>query len=779
MIFFADSSSCRPRRILSFRMVRTLLLALLASAALVATARPAYAQAQPPSHGCDVKWDAHSQVADNVNETHTRLIQNVQVDCNDIQLFGDEVEIFSDIDRLRASGNVVFVSGTSRIAAERMEFNTRTKTGTFYVASGTVNMENRGIDASFFGGGEPAAYFWGETVEKLGPDRYRISKGGFTTCVQPTPRWELVSGTTTLTVDKRAILKNTVLKVKDVPLFYLPIMYYPINRENRSTGFLMPTYGSSTVRGRTLNNAFFWAISRSQDATVYHDWFSKTGQSLGGEYRYTRTQGSGELKSYFLNEHKTTYEQSDGTLVPYDGARNYQVTGTASEKINSHLRATFNANYFSSLVVQQRYQQDIYNATNRSRIIGANLQGNWGAQTVSVTADRSETLNNDVSSYVYGSKPRVLLGRGEKKIHALPLYYGAKFEYVQLIRQEILGERVNDRSLTRLDFVPTIRFPFTHWSFLTFNTSAAWHDTYWTESLVNNLQVEEPVSRKYYDLSTRVSGPTFSRVWTKSGSGGTQKFKHVIEPNFSVRRTSAFENYDKIVKLDGSDYNVGGFTRLNYGVASRLYAKKEHAREIVTFSIDQSYYTDENASRYDSGYSSSYLYGEPSNFSPVTYQLRVSPTALIDGSMVAEYDTKKNVLQLFNVNGSASVLPFVRASGGWSHRKNDQYAPDNPNRTDNFLQASATLSSGLPAALKGFYQFNYDLKRKVFVQQRISAAYNSQCCGIAVEYQSFNYATGGLTFGVPKDRRFNISFTLAGIGSFSNLFGSYGGQQGR
>ena len=58
--------------------------------------------------------------------------------------------------------------------------------------------------------------------------------------------------------------------------------------------------------------------------------------------------------------------------------------------------------------MQQRYQQDIYNATNRSRVIGANLQGNWGAQTVSVTADRSETLNNDVSSYVYGSKPEWL-----------------------------------------------------------------------------------------------------------------------------------------------------------------------------------------------------------------------------------------------------------------------------------------------------------------------------------------------------------------------------------
>jgi hypothetical protein len=30
-------------------------------------------------------------------------------------------------------------------------------------------------------------------------------------------------------------------------------------------------------------------------------------------------------------------------------------------------------------------------------------------------------------------------------------------------------------------------------------------------------------------------------------------------------------------------------------------------------------------------------------------------------------------------------------------------------------------------------------------------------------------------FPVPSDTRFNISFTLAGIGTFSNPFGSFGG----
>jgi LPS-assembly protein len=228
-------------------MARTrLLVVLVALASLMAAARPAHAQAQPG--GCTQKWSVESQDAQQVIGTsHTILVKDVQIDCNGIQLFADHAELFTDIDRIRATGNVVFVSGDSRIAAERMEFNTKTKTGTFYIATGIANLEARGVEHSFFGEQEPDAYFYGETIEKLGPKTYRITRGGFTTCVQPTPRWEMVATSVTLTLQKRAVLTNMLLKVKDVPLFYLPAMYYPINKEDRATGLLIPIYGASTV----------------------------------------------------------------------------------------------------------------------------------------------------------------------------------------------------------------------------------------------------------------------------------------------------------------------------------------------------------------------------------------------------------------------------------------------------------------------------------------------------------------------------------------------------
>ena len=52
-----------------------------------------------------------------------------------------------------------------------------------------------------FGTLEPDVYFYGATIEKIGPTSTASRKGGFTTCVQPTPRWEIVSGSATMNLD--------------------------------------------------------------------------------------------------------------------------------------------------------------------------------------------------------------------------------------------------------------------------------------------------------------------------------------------------------------------------------------------------------------------------------------------------------------------------------------------------------------------------------------------------------------------------------------------------
>jgi len=644
-------------------------------------------------------------------------------------------------------------------------------------------MEGR-ADRSFFGTQEPDAMFRGDEVHKLGPDTYKIVRGAFTTCVQPTPRWEMVAGSITLKVNDHALMTNSTLRVKGVPVMYLPVFYYPVQDDDRATGFLLPMYGASTIKGQSLSNAFFWAINRSQDATFTHDYYSRTGQGVGGEYRYELGGGNrANATVNFLKEHTADFKQPDGTVTSIGASESFLMRGSLTQALGHGLHARANVNYTSSLAVQQRYQQDILQTTNRSRNIGGNVTGNWSEYVFSATAEKNDTFYGENSLTTTGGLPRVNFSRGERPIGRSKIYFGANTEYVtQLYKTEQLGRTTDDRGLTRVDVRPVIRVPFTKWPFLSVNSSMSWRGTYWSESLdpANpSVQVPEGIGRKYFDFQARVTGPVFNRIFDTPNMAYAKKFKHVVEPTFMIERVTAIDVFNRIVQIDGNDRIPGGVTRLSYGLNNRLYAKRETSREIVGVSVTQTYYSDATASQYDPNYQTSFNnLAKPKSFSPVRIQSRVSPTDRFQTDFSTEFDTTVNTFTTFTVGGSYNSELF-QVSGGWSDRRLIPELPDfsNPALANHDINATTTVRK--PGNhLGGTYSFNYDLRNANFRQQRIMVFYNAQCCGINVEYQTYNL--GGVTsLFVPQDRRFNLSFTLAGIGTFSNFFGAFGGQQGR
>jgi hypothetical protein len=313
------------------------------------------------------------------------------------------------------------------------------------------------------------------------------------------------------------------------------------------------------------------------------------------------------------------------------------------------------------------------------------------------------------------------------------------------------------------------------------NSSVSWRATYWSESLdeLTNTQVPESVGRHYFDLTSRVTGPSFNKIFNTPGGGYAEKFKHVIEPTLVVQRVTAVDEFDRIVKLDGTDFVVGNVTRFNYGLNNRLYAKKDVSREILSLIVGQTYYTDENAAQFDRYYESSFSGTLPSKFSPVSVQARVSPTDRVQGEFRTEWDHTVRAFRTFAANGIVN-RDALQLSAGWSQRRYIPELPgfDDETRADHYLNASASVR-GLRNRVGGTYAFNYDLRRGSFLQQRYLAYYNAQCCGVAFEYQTFNFTPGFAGVPIPQDRRFNVSFTLAGIGSFSNVLGAFGGGTGR
>ena len=763
-------------------MLRLSVILLLCAAGEWLFARTeAHAQTRSIS-GC--KTDSFgAQTSSRIDGNHVTLtgtpVEPVQINCDEMQLFANSVELYQVEGRFLASGDVLFVSGSSRISADRLEFNTKTKTGTFYNASGTTIIRDK-AEPTQFGTQEPNAFFWGEELHKAGPSKYRIVRGGFTTCVQPTPRWEVASGSITLNLDDYALLRNSLFKIKGVPLLYLPVFYYPMEEDDRSTGFLMPIYGTDTTKGQSISTPFFWAIGRSQDATFTYDWFSKAGRAVTGEYRYVLSPGSSGHSTFnILDERAITPESADGTQAPRAGQRSYTLTGSLVQGLPHGLRAQANANYFTSLEARQRNQQDVFQATTRERNFGVALSGSWAEYVLSARADRRDYFDTGNTLTRTGSLPRVSVSRGERAIGGLPLYFGANGEFASIVRSRTRADvEENEEGLTRLDVNPTLRIPFTRLPFLTINSSIGWRGTYWTDSLDDEgLRVDDPIGRQYFDLQSRITGPVFNRIFSPTGNRFADKFKHVIEPTFTIRRTTAIEEFANIVQLEPADFVLGGVTQFTYALANRLYAKKEVSREIVRVSLSQTYYTDQRAAQFDPNYQSSYeRVAEPTSFSAISLSTRVSPTDRINGEFRTEWDPTVHTLKTLSASGSIRTGEWLDLFGSWSLRRLIPELPDFavPARATHSISAATTVRSP-SKRLGGTYALDYDFRRDYFLQQRILAYYNAQCCGLVVEWQTFNnQGVAGII--APQTRRFNISFSLAGIGTFSNFMGALAGQ---
>jgi LPS-assembly protein len=759
--------------------------------ALALTAPLALAQ-QPP---VAIDGTTVSDKRELINNKDLHLVGGVELDFKDTKIYAEEVWIYTDDHRAVATGNVVFTQGENRIAADRAEFDTRTRLGVFHNATGIAKLQPQSsagtstpVATPPIAGQETDVYFFGDTVERIGAKKYRITNGGFTTCVQPTPRWILNAGTVILNIDHYTMLQQVLFRVKGVPLLYLPVLYYPTKEEGRATGFLLPSYGATTSRGQTIHNAFFWAINRSHDATIMHDWFSKTGQGVGTEYRYNVGGGSeGRIRTYLLNERQTTYPRSDGSTRTVPATRSHEFRGSASQRLPGDLRARGRVDYFSSLTSMQTFNSNINDTSRSQRSVGGNVVGSWGTYSLNATADYSEYFYSATSSTINGNVPKVTLTRSEQPLFSgAPVYLSVSSEYANLVRESRTATVINDSSTNRLDVSSKIRYPFKRWQWFTVNSSLAWRDTFYTRSLhptaidpltSQRLIVGDNLNRQYVTVQAEAVGPTFNRIWDTPGSDYAERVKHTIEPFLRVERTSPIEESARIIRSDGSDYVVGGATRYAYGLNNRIYAKRKigessRAQEILSVALKQSYYTNERLAQNDREYGSSTTGAPPSRFSPVSLSVRATPSESWNSTLRAEVDARHRELRTLSIAGHYNWAGRVQTTAQWTQRFFIQGLSgyNNPNRIDRNLNVSTNVQ--MPdRRLGGAYSFNYDARRSRMLQQRLSVFYNTQCCGVAVEHQTFNFS-GVSSAGVPRDRRFFVSFTLAGLGNFSPFSGT-------
>jgi LPS-assembly protein len=660
----------------------------------------------------------------------------VSIRSGSLHLTADKVDFWPDEGRVVAEGNVVYEQNDQKIVATRLEADLNTKTGRFINAYGMAGRD---------------LYFYGDIIEKVSEDIYTIEHGAFTSCAQPTPRWRFTAGKATVKRDHHVSLHHTLLRVKSLPVFYLPYLYYPIDEKERSTGLLMPQIGNSSLKGFIVDQAFFWAINRSMDATFTFERFSKIGNGGSLQYRYVEAPGSeGQIDSFFIRNTQTD-------------SREYTIRAFANQRLPAGFQAVARVDFFSSFDFQQQFQENYDRATQRSKRASGTISGSFSQYSLRVSFDRNDTSFGDQVA-IRKVLPSVRLNSRPSEILGTPILFSFNTEASTLARTS-RGELFE---YSRFDVLPTVSYPFTGLSWLTARASLIGRYTYYTNSLEGGQLEDVDIDRRYFETRMDVRGPTFAKIFDSGNTGYAAAYKHIIEPQIVWSYRSRIEDFDLIPKFDGQDY-VPGTNQVNFSVVNRLLAKRivggqeqETATEMLTWTISQRYFFNINASLYDPQFSTPYYSedGIPSNRSPITSRVNFRPSRNLTASWNLDYDINFNAIRSSSTSATYGGR-WGSVRGLWTRRN----IPDRDVKRSNFRVGTAlTVARGFQINL----DTSYDVTQRELSFIRAGFVYNIQCCGFMFDFNRFNFA------GFREENTFRFGITLANIGSFGTSLGGSG-----
>ncbi|MEM7304095.1 MAG: LPS assembly protein LptD, partial [Pseudomonadota bacterium] len=181
----------------------------------------------------------------------------------DQNMHADRVQYFDRGSKAVATGNVLLRDSEFDMTAEQVEYNSDTETA--------VADKVRYWYHPSHGSGTA------KKAEKVSEQVVKMEEATYSTCDFSDRDWEVKAGKVTLDREEGVgYARNVTAKFKDIPFFYSPWMSFPINDE-RKTGLLAPTFGSSSSSGIEFQLPFYWNLAPNYDALITPKYFSKRG----------------------------------------------------------------------------------------------------------------------------------------------------------------------------------------------------------------------------------------------------------------------------------------------------------------------------------------------------------------------------------------------------------------------------------------------------------------------------------------------------------------------
>ena len=700
---------------------------------------PKPAAAQTPVSSSEVKILARSQ--ERVGE-RVYAAGDVEIHYGEFLLFADRVEYDLETKDVMAEGNVVAQSGGEVIRAEHILYNLESGRATIDRASGLL---------------QPSVLFEAESLERKQGDLYSLKKARLTACTQPNPRWSFGLSKANLKTGDYIEMWDAVLRVKNVPVLYLPYLRYPLR--DRATGFLMPQIGYGGEKGFSISQSFYWAMALNMDATVGVDFYTARGTGAGLEYRYLFPGGTkGNLNLYYF-----IYKTQAGGTRPGSSSI-IRLDHTQALPLGFTLVA--NVDYQTSFTFLREFDNNFQRALSFTRTSQVFLSRSWQHFNLSARASRFETYFAQLDdSNVSTSLPQISFNVFKMRLIA-PVY----FSLASSISRTQYGWKSQyaagtERRSSRLAVSPSLSLPFSSIPWLTATTTVTANLNYYGQSLdpASGGIVDEPLFTRNLVAAVEIVGPVFYRIFY--GRDGRARLKNIVEPYVNY-------SYDSPTNATGRIVTNFGFFRyhqMSYGVTGRFLFRGAGDRSVEVFSLalGQTYYLSP-----EHGPLSLFpVDGKPPRFSEVTGTLRFYPRARFSLDASAAYNPYYRNVSSLRLSATAGDKPggdFLTVS--WFTSRNSWITGVDPQLIAlyNRDQIGAFAGLRLPGLdLDLQLEADYNIKDQKLLYTGAQLTYHYQCVDILVDVRTFY-------FRARPDTQVRVSLGLGSIGKTLDFLGGFG-----
>jgi hypothetical protein len=236
-------------------------------------------------------------------------------------------------------------------------------------------------------------YYTSSDIRNENKNVFYMQQSIYTTCDLDTPHFHFASPKMKMIHNDKVIAKPITLYLSQIPIISLPFAVLPQQKGGRQSGWIMPSYGTSSLRGHYLDGlGYFWAFNDYFDSRLLVSLADLQGIRLKLTNRYNvRYKYSGNLHL----ETRQYLSSGEKDIFNIFGPRkkDYVVKWSHKQILRRNQSLNVNASYYSNSDYNYVTSLDPIKRMNQQAISNATYSKRWPKSNNSISVNLSSNTD--------------------------------------------------------------------------------------------------------------------------------------------------------------------------------------------------------------------------------------------------------------------------------------------------------------------------------------------------------------------------------------------------